>query len=413
MRNKFLTAAALAFALTLASCRNESALPFVLTDGTGLVTEDGVPFEIRGTNLGNWLNLEGYMFQFPKSASSSRTINDALCEAVGPEYMADFWRRFREDYITEDDVKFIASTGATVIRLPFHYKLFTGETYLGTSDPEEGFRLVDRVVDWSRRWGLRVILDMHDCPGGQTGDNIDDSYGYPWLFTDGASQEKFLDVWGRIARHYADEPVVLGYDLMNEPIAHYFPDRDSLNLRLQPLMKRAVAKVREYDARHIVILGGAQWNSNFKVYDDFTFDSNIVYSCHIYKCPPVKGSLGGFLRFREKSGRPMYMGETGENTDEWVKSFREALEKNGIGWTFWTYKRLDTGRSFVSIEKPEGWDDLVSFIDSDRSTFAALRENAPDRELCRKALEEYLEGCKFGNCRVNRSYIEALGLSSE
>ena len=411
-RSKLLLASAFALALTLGSCADESSLPFVVTDGTGLVTEDGEPFEIRGTNLGCWLNPEGYMFQFPKSASCARTINDALCEAVGPEYVASFWERFRESFIGEDDIRFIASTGSTVIRLPFHYKFFTDETVLGSSDPELGFRMIDRVVDWSRKYGLRVILDMHDCPGGQTGDNIDDSYGYPWLFTDSAAQEKFLDIWGRIARRYADEPVVLGYDLMNEPIAHYFPDKDSLNLALQPLMKRAVERVREYDSRHIVILGGAQWNGNFKVYDDFTFDSNLMYSCHIYKCPPVKGSLGRFIRFREKSGKPMYMGETGENTDEWVKSFREALDESGIGWTFWTYKRLDTDRSFVSIPKPEGWDALVGFIATDRSSFGSLRENAPDRELCRKALEDYLEGCRLSSCRVNSSYIEALGLSA-
>ncbi len=405
-----MAAVLLASVLTLGSCRNETSIPFVRTDGTGFVTEDGVPFEIRGVNLGNWLNPEGYMFQFPKSASSPRTINDALCEAAGDRYMSDFWKRFRENYVSEEDIEFIASTGATVIRLPFHYKLFTSETYLGSSDPQEGFRLIDRVVDWSRERGLRVILDMHACPGGQTGDNIDDSYGYPWLFSDRQAQGEFLRIWGEIAAHYADEPAVLGYDLMNEPIAHYFPDKDSLNLKFQPLMKKAVSEIRRHDRRHVVILGGAQWNTNFRVYDDFCFDDNVAYSCHIYKCPPTKASLGGFLRFREKSGKPMYMGETGENTDEWVKSFREALDSVSIGWTFWTYKRLDTGRAFVSTDKPDGWDNLVSFIASDRSTFAAIRENAPDRERVRKTLDDYLESLKFGNCRVNRSYIEALGL---
>ena len=42
---------------------------FVTVDGTHLLGTDGKPFLIKGTNLGNWLNPEGYMFSFGRTNS--------------------------------------------------------------------------------------------------------------------------------------------------------------------------------------------------------------------------------------------------------------------------------------------------------------------------------------------------------
>ena len=66
------------------------------------------------------------------------------------------------------------------MRIPFNYRLFTDETYLGGQGESRGFMLIDRVVGWCKKEGIYVILDMHAAPGGQTGDNIDDGYGYPF-----------------------------------------------------------------------------------------------------------------------------------------------------------------------------------------------------------------------------------------
>lgn len=55
-------------------------------------------------------------------------------------------------------------------------------SWWGLTIAQDGFARVDSVVEWCREADLYLIFDMHDAPGGQTGDNIDDSYGYPWLF---------------------------------------------------------------------------------------------------------------------------------------------------------------------------------------------------------------------------------------
>ena len=208
----------------------ENEKNFLKVSGKDIVDKNGEKFFIHGTNLGNWLNPEGYMFGFSKT-TSPHMINEAFCQLVGPTEARKFWQNFKDNYITEEDFAFIASTGANTIRVPFHYKLFTGEDYMGLNDANEGYRRIDSCVNWARKHDLRLILDMHDCPGGQTGDNIDDSYGYPWLMTDPDSQTQFLNIWGDIASKYADEDVILGYELANEPVATYWEgeEREKLN----------------------------------------------------------------------------------------------------------------------------------------------------------------------------------------
>jgi hypothetical protein len=106
------------------------------------------------------------------------------------------------------------------------------------------------------------------------------------------------------------------------------------------------------------------------------------------------------------------VGESGENTDEWIASMRELLESKGIGWCFWPYKRLDTTRCVVSVPRPPGWDVVVEFANLPRVTFEDVRNSRPSGPEAAQALDDYLENVAFADCRVNRGYLEALGLGS-
>lgn len=398
--------------LLLSACSHDKSLPptaFIRVNGPDLIDPEGNKFFIRGTNLGNWLNPEGYMFKF-RDINSAGRINQAFCEMVGPDFTAEFWKLFKDNYVTEDDIIFLKSAGANSLRVPFHYKLFTDEDYMGLTSDQDGFERLDKLIGWCREAGIYLILDMHDAPGGQTGDNIDDSYGYPWLFESEKSQQLFIDIWVKIASYYRNEPIILGYDLMNEPIAPYFENMDELNARLEPLYKRTVEAIRKVDPNHVILLGGAQWNSNFKVFSDASFDENVMYTCHRYGGEPTAEAIKGFIDFRDKVNRPMYMGETGHNTDEWMSSLRKAMEDNNIGWHFWPYKKLE-GSCFVSIPVPENWDIVVTFVESNRNTYKAIRDARPDQETAKKALLDFIDNCKFKNNTVNESYIKALGLN--
>ena len=72
---------------------NLPAQPFLHTKGKEIVTADGKPFVIKGTNLGNWLVPEGYMFHY-KKATSPRLINETLTELIGPYETEKFWQQY-------------------------------------------------------------------------------------------------------------------------------------------------------------------------------------------------------------------------------------------------------------------------------------------------------------------------------
>ena len=379
---------------------------FVKVEGKNLVKPDGSKLFIQGTNLGNWLNPEGYMFGFSKT-NSARFINEMFCQLVGPDFTAEFWKQFKDNYITRSDIDLIASTGANTIRLPFHYKLFTDEDYMGLTAAQDGFARVDSVVAWCRANGLYLILDMHDVPGGQTGDNIDDSYGYPWIFESEASQVLFCEIWRKIADRYKNEPVILGYELMNEPIAHYFENKDELSAKLEPLYKRAVKAIREVDNNHIVLLGGARWNSDFFMFEDWKFDDKLMYTCHRYGGDATAAAIKDYIDFRDKTGLPMYMGEIGHNTDEWQAAFARVMQENNIGYTFWPYKKLD-GSCLMAMKRPAGWEDVVKFAEAQRTTYQDIREARPDQAKARAAMQEFIDNCKWRNCEAQQGYIRSM-----
>src|SRR5678815_3280351 len=96
---------------------------FVSTRGKVLVAPSGQPLFVKGINLGNWLLPEGYMFKF-KSANSPRLIQAAINELVGEDEARRFWKSYRDNYITSEDIKFIREAGFNAIRVPFDYRLF-------------------------------------------------------------------------------------------------------------------------------------------------------------------------------------------------------------------------------------------------------------------------------------------------
>jgi endoglucanase len=395
--------------LLATSISSQGQSRFVTTSGTNLVAPDGQPLMLKGINLGNWLLPEGYMFKF-KTANSPRRIETVINELVGEDDGRRFWKTYHQNYITPEDIRFIKQSGFNSVRVPFSYRLFVSDTSPARLEGE-GYRLLDEVVAWCKQEKLFVILDMHAAPGGQTGDNIDDSWGYPFLFENAGNQDLTVNIWRKLATRYRNEPTVIGFDLLNEPIAHYF-DVAKLNPKLEPLYRKIVAGIREVDRNHLIFLGGAQWDTNFKVFGP-PFDAKLVYTFHKYWMEVNQGAIQEFLDFRHKYNVPVWMGESGENTDEWITSFRTLLDANNIGWCFWPYKRMDATSCVVSINPPAEWDAIIGFAEGPRTTFEEVRKNRPAKEKVQKALSDYLERIKFANCRVNRGYLNALGLKAQ
>ena len=381
---------------------------FVKVSGKKLIDANGNELLLRGINLGNWLNPEGYMFRF-KDVSSFRLIDNSIKELIGADEARKFWNSFRDNYITHEDIKFIKSTGLNHVRVPFNFKLFLiedhPEIYI-----EEGFNRLDDVIKWCREESLYVVLDLHAAPGGQTGDNIDDSWSYPFLFEDKQAQQTTILLWKKIADRYQNEKIIVGYDLLNEPIPHFYENKEELNQLLEPLYKDITRAIREVDSNHIIFIGGAQWNTNFSMLGK-PFDNNSAYTFHKYWMPIEQKEIQDYVDFSNKYDVPMYLGESGENEDEWIDSFRILLEKNDFGWCFWPYKKMDSSRGMVQFAKTKEWEEIIKYAEAPKKNFEEVRKLKPAKEIVRKALNDLLENIKFQNCTINDGYLKALGIT--
>jgi endoglucanase len=375
---------------------------FVHTQGKEIVDGAGKPLLLRGTNLGNWLVPEGYMWHLNDGGPESPCEIEALVtELVGPQRAHEFWHSYRENYITQADIHFLKQCGFNSIRVPLHYKFFE-------TDAAEGFTLLDRVIQWAHQENLYIILDMHAAPGGQTGKNIDDSDGYPWLFSDASAQEHTIAIWQRLARHYRNNSTVLGYDLLNEPVPNY-PKLGPLNSAVEPLYKRLASAIRQVDQHHVLILGGSEWDTNFSIFG-LPFDKNVVYTFHRYHAQAEQATVQKYVDFRNKYSVPIWLGESGENSDEWIAKFVSVLEKNDIGWAFWPYKKMQATTSVVSFAAPEGWDSILQFAKLPRATSeeAPRLKVRPEQAVIDHAFAGILNNIQFRECVQNKGYVHAL-----
>jgi hypothetical protein len=385
----------------------QGSAQFAHTDHKQIVDRGGKPLLIRATNLGNWMVPEGYMWLFQGGPQSPTEIRSLVFELLGPEGSAAFWQKYRENYVTREDIAFLHRAGFNAIRVPMHYDLFE-------SEGSEGFRLLDRLIGWCRAEGLYVVLDLHAAPGGQTGANIDDSGGYPWLYQSPQAQDHLVAIWKRLATHYSDEPTVLGYDLLNEPLPP-FPKLEPLNSSLEPLYRRLAGEIRKVDPHHILFLGGANWDGNFSVFGK-PFDKNVAYTFHKYWSETDESVIRQYLDFRDRYDVPIWMGESGENMDEWIGRFVKMLEQNNIGWAFWPYKKMtEKASSVVSIVPPPDWGKIVDFAKLPRGT-AHVEDRLkarPEQETINRAFAELLENVRVQKCHVNAGYLNALGMKSD
>jgi endoglucanase len=392
------------FALALANGRGLAAsADFIHADGKRLVDGRGVTFAVRGINLGNWLFPEAYMFQFKGRAYTPIELTQTIDRLIGPEQATRFWTKFRDVYVTKEDIAFLKAAGFNTVRVPLSWRLFVeaGEGG-GVQFAGPGWSLLDRLVRWCRESGLRVIIDLHSVPGGQTGHTHDEGTGYPLTFYVPQYRQLTIALWQQLATRYRDQSAVLGYDLLNEPISP-FSDVGYLNPRLEPLYRQIVAAIRSVDRNHVVLLGGAQWDTSFAVFGR-PFDANAVYTYHKFWFEPNRAAVQEYVNYSNRWNVPVIIGETGEYSDSWNASARKLQERFGMGWIFWSYKNLDSPLAVVTIRKPAHWDLIANAAGSESATLPAPGQ-------AQAILDAYIEAAKFKNVQVNAGYLYSLGLA--
>jgi endoglucanase len=362
-----------------------------------LVDGGGRPLLMRGVGLGGWLLPEGYMWGLPTGAPQSpRQIEAFVTDLVGEDAADRFWTAYRARFITEADVTRIAAEGFDHVRLPMNARLLLHDTGVLRAD---GIAPVDQLVTWCRRHGIRVVLDLHGAPGGQTGTNIDDSpRGLPDLFiVGGAYRKQTIELWTALAARYRDEPVIAAYDLLNEPLPHEHADRYTDDL--VDLYRELTRAIRSIDGNHVLSYEGTRWATDWSAFTQ-AWDPNSLLQFHKYWSPPDRPSIARFVEIGHALGLPTYMGEGGENDVDWLATAFGMYEDLGISWNLWPWKKLATWTSPMSIVPPPGWEGVVAF--------AAGDARRPTRVEANAALGGLLEAIAIDACEPRPDVVAAV-----
>lgn len=355
---------------------------------------------LKGIGLGGWMLQEPYMFNYIGAADAQYDFKEKLVEFIGQENTDAFFQAWLENFVTEEDINLLASWGFNSVRLPMHYELFT---YSIQNEPvqgqntwlDTGFNIVDQLLDWCEQNQMYLILDLHAAPGGQgyNSDISDYNPNYPSLWESVENQNKTIALWGEIANRYNDEPWIGGYDLLNET---------NWNLGTNELRNfyiQVTDAIRAHDQDHIIFIEG-NWFAN-----DFSgltppWDDNMVYSFHKYWSYNSPTSLDWVLDIKNQYNYPLWMGESGENSNAWFTDAISLFEQNDIGWAFWPWKKIESISAPFSISSNPNYEWLIDYLRGDASP--------PSINLAVDGLMQLAEDVLVSNTLYQKDVVDAM-----
>lgn len=366
---------------------------FVHTQGKDIIDPQGKKLMLRGVGLGSWMLPEGYMWRFPNQGDRPRKIEKIIASLIGEEDARTFWQRYYRNYIAKADIDKIADDGFNSVRIPLLWRFLIDEN---RNINEDHWKILDDIINHCDRRNVYVILDLHGAPGGQTGANIDDCENdIPELFTSVTYQDQTVFLWKEIATRYRNSQIIACYDLLNEPVPEF---HGQVNDQVYPFYDRLIKEIRSVDPYHMISLEGIHWSTDWSIFTH-KLDDNVLYQFHKYWNRPDAESLKKYLDLREKWDVPIFMGEGGENNKEWYCGAFAMYEDLDISWNFWTYKKMDTTNSMVSVRRPKEWHRLTEYMEKGTEL---------SKEDAQGILGEYLENLKLENCVLVDEVVNSL-----
>jgi endoglucanase len=350
-----------------------------------IIDEQGKEIRLRGTCIGGWMNMENFINGYPGDEHGQRAM---LAEILGAGKAQFFFDRWLDYFLAEEDIAYIKSCGANVVRLPFNYRHFERDDqpfkYL-----EAGFERLDRAVQWCAKHKLYAILDLHSVQGWQNSDwHCDNSSRHAFFWQHPHFQDRFVALWEEFARRYKGNHIIAGYNVMNEPVSNAPAGRfyDDRNYKtdwevFNRVYRRVVKQIRAIDPDHIIYLEGDLFSSRFEKMDA-PFADNLVYSSHNYAGPsydPRKTPITAeqrqqnILRQREifqahegtrymqRYNVPLWVGEFGANGDCGLDDQVSVFEEYGAHWTIWTYKDVGV-MGFMTVEPASKYMQVLAHV---------------------------------------------------
>ena len=176
-----------------------------------------------------------------------------------------------DTFIIENDIKEISSWGLDHVRLPIDYELI--ETQSGEYI-EDGFKYIDKCIDWCEKYGLNIILDLHKTAGY----SFDEEGTSPDFCKSEKLQDRFIALWEELSKRYGKYSSRLCFELLNEIV-----DSEVADI-WNGIAKRAIKAIRKFAPTVNILIGGVCNNSITALeYLDMPYDENIVYNFHFYE----------------------------------------------------------------------------------------------------------------------------------
>ncbi|OQR97623.1 hypothetical protein ACHHYP_10221 [Achlya hypogyna] len=340
----------------------------------------------RGVNLGGWLVLERWM---TSNAAIWKHVPEALKDAgefqamsaVGRAVADPLIKAHREQWITESDIKEIASYGMNLVRVPVGWWIYEkpGETDWQHFTPG-GLAYLDKLVnDWAVKYNVAVLIDMHAAKGSQNGRE----HGAAVVtgqahFTDNTNNiQRTSETVEFLVNRYKSSPAFLGIELLNEPEWTANQDKGTDRAKLKLYYQTLYARVRAACGDCVIVISPfltEQGSSHGEWGSVLPFHKNNWIDWHKYLKWGFEGqSLAQITGtgvdniekdLREWRGPPIFMGEWSlghpdsakadfARSDSAIALFAArqlaALNAAKAGWAFWSWK-ADYGTKYG-----DGW----------------------------------------------------------
>ncbi|KAF4448681.1 hypothetical protein F53441_7935 [Fusarium austroafricanum] len=365
-----------------ASAASKSTCKMLHVEGSRIVDPSGKSVILKGAAIGGMLNMENFITGY---AGHEHQHRQQMAEVMGEEKAQFFFDRLLHHFFTDSDAAYFASLGLNCIRIPFNYRHFIDDM-----DPDNykqsGFDWLDRCVDICARHNLYAVLDMHAVPGGQNQDWHSDSglsRAAFWDFKD--HQDRAIKLWLALAAHYKGNPVIAGYNLLNEPADESKTPAGHYGDRLIKWYERCEKEVRAVDPEHMIFIDGNTYAMDFRAFPEKPLP-NAVYACHDYSFlgfplgeqyegteeqnTKLRQSFERKVQFMREKQVPIWNGEFGPVYQNEHKEGEEGVKTNvkrfnllqeqlaiyretDVNWSIWLYKDVGyQGMVYLDPESP-------------------------------------------------------------
>jgi len=275
--------------------------------------------ELKGANYGGrfipeaYLQLRGMdkLFQgvtFPDSVNGQPVSDVSLCDVGNTSDAATRMAKFLDINIQQDHFDLMAAFGFNTVRLPLGYWNvigLPGRSAPNSAGADRWRRLqyimpaenytgwIDKVFLYASRSGLKVMLDLHGAPGGQSDNPFTgcDQGKYHVYFDTDWNKElavQAIEAMAKICRRWEDW--CHGVELLNEPIGSGGPEAlDDGHIpreHLRDFYLDAIKAARRHLGREkpLVVMDWGAWLPWWREQEPFSYAEHgrIVFSTHTY-----------------------------------------------------------------------------------------------------------------------------------